>query len=251
MLPSERRKLIVALSQHGETLSARELAQTLKVTVQTIRTDLRALSNSGILERTHGGAVAPSGVRHIEYGERRNLNRAAKSKIGRAAANLIPNDASVFLNIGTTTENVARCLDKHRNLMVVTNNLNVASILTGHPSCQVFVTGGQLRAQDGGMVGDLAAQAVERFRVDIAVIGASALDSNGDLLDFDPAEVRVSQTILSQARTSILVVDRSKFQRHAPLRIAKMTDLDHVVTDHLRENLFNSLSDVGTKVHFV
>ncbi|MGB0799630.1 MAG: DeoR/GlpR family DNA-binding transcription regulator [Planktomarina sp.] len=248
---SERRNSIIAQLQDTPNLSSQQLAQAMRVTVQTIRSDLRYLAQAGVLERTHGGAIAPSGVRHIEYTQRRNLNRSVKDKIARATARLIPNDSSIFLNIGTTTEAIAKALHHHQNLIVVTNNLNVATILASHPSAQVVVTGGQLRQTDGGLTGDLAVHTVQQFRVDYAIIGASALDASGDLLDFDPQEVRVTQTILDQARVSILVADGSKFQRVAPVRITSMQNLDHVVIDHMSEVLFNTLADAKTNVHLV
>jgi DeoR family glycerol-3-phosphate regulon repressor len=126
---------------------------------------------------------------------------------------------------------VARALRDTPNLMVVTNNRNVAQILGAHPSAEVIVTGGRLRRADSGLVGDMALQTIGHFKVDVAVIGASALDAEGDLLDFDPDEVRVSRAILAQARSSILVADQTKLTRSAPVRIGNLGALDHWVTD--------------------
>lgn len=231
-------------------LRATPVAAKLGVTVQTLRRDLRALCDAGLLERVHGGAVLPSSIKNIGYGDRRSLNRDAKARIAARAARLIPDEAAIFLNIGTTTEAVARALHAHRDLMVVTNNMNVANILADHQSCTVIVAGGELRRTDGGLVGDLAALAIGRFKVDFAVIGASAIDPEGDLLDFDPQEVRVSHEILRAARASIVVADSSKFARKAPVRIASLTEADHFVTDALpSEQLAAQLRTAGTAVH--
>jgi len=224
----------------------------LGVAVQTIRRNLRQLCDAGLLERVHGGAILPSGVRNIGYGDRRALGRDAKQRIAARAARLIPDNASLFLNIGTTTEAVANALLSHQNLMVITNNLNVANILARNPSCEVIVAGGTLRRADGGLVGDLAALAIQRFKVDIAVIGASAIDLNGDLLDFDPEEVRVSRQILYAARSSILVADKSKFTRKAPVRIGSVSEVGGFVTDGIpSEQLINACRDWNTALHFV
>ena len=208
-----------------------DLAGTFGVTVQTIRRDLTEMCEARLLERIHGGAVLPSGITNIGYEDRRRLNADAKEAIARAAAAEIPHGASLFLNIGTTTEAVARALQGHSGLMVVTNNMNAAQILAANPSCEVVLTGGALRRSDGGLVGDLAVQTILQFKVDIAVIGASALDGAGDLLDFDIQEVRVAHAILQQARQSILVADQGKLARAAPVRIASLADLDIWVTD--------------------
>ncbi|WP_085047436.1 DeoR/GlpR family DNA-binding transcription regulator, partial [Brevirhabdus pacifica] len=191
------------------------LAERFGVTVQTIRRDLAELAEAGRLERVHGGAVLPSGVSNIGYEDRRVLNHPAKSAIARACAREIPDSASVFLNIGTSTEAVARELLDHRDLLVITNNMNVANILVSNPDCQVIVAAGTLRRSDGGLVGNLTIDTINQFKFDFAVIGCSALDAEGDLLDFDVQEVHVSQTIIRQARRSFLVADHSKFQRSA------------------------------------
>ena len=127
-----------------------------------------------------------------------------------------PTTRSLFLNIGTTTEAVARELLNHRNLTVVTNNMNVANILVANESCEIMVAGGVLRRSDGGLVGDLTAQFIEQFKVDFAIIGASALDADGDLLDFDLQEVRVSKALIRRARRTFLVADASKFAALRP-----------------------------------
>lgn len=207
------------------------LADDFAVTVQTIRRDLTEMCEAGVLDRIHGGAVLPSGVTNIGYEDRRRLNAEAKEAIGKAAAVLIPNGASLFLNIGTTTEAVARALRDHANLMIVTNNMNVAQILAPNPTAEVILTGGTLRRSDGGLVGDLAVQTIRQFKVDLAVVGGSALDASGDLLDFDLSEVRVARAILDQARSAMLVADHSKLARKAPVCIASLTELDHWVTD--------------------
>jgi len=231
MIERERHSKILAHAQRHGKVQATPMARDLNVAVQTLRRDLRQLCASGLLERVHGGAVLPSGVSNIGYGDRRSLNRDAKVLIGERAAQLIPNNASLFLNIGTTTEAVARALTHHRNLMVVTNNLNVATILSTVQTCKVVVAGGNLRQSDGGLVGDLAALAIARFKVDIAVIGCSAIDQAGDLLDFDPEEVRVSREILDAARASMVVGDATKFSRKAPVRIGSLSEVDQFVTD--------------------
>lgn len=247
-----RHDLILGIARQRGKVNATTLSDELGVAVQTIRRNLRQLCDAGLLERVHGGAILPSGVRNIGYGDRRALGRDAKQRIAARAARLIPDNASLFLNIGTTTEAVANALLSHQNLMVITNNLNVANILARNPSCEVIVAGGTLRRADGGLVGDLAALAIQRFKVDIAVIGASAIDLNGDLLDFDPEEVRVSRQILDAARSSILVADKSKFTRKAAVRIGSVSEVGGFVTDGIpSEQLINACRDWNTALHFV
>ena len=231
MPQSFRQPDILKLARQRGRVTVDGLAAHFAVTVQTIRRDLTEMAEAGKLERVHGGAVLPSGVRNIGYEDRRGLNAAAKAAIGRACAGLIANGTSLFLNIGTTTEAVARELLHHEALLVVTNNLNVANILATNPECEVIVTGGSLRRADGGLVGHLTMRTIEQFKPDMAVIGCSALDAGGDVLDFDVAEVSVSQSMIAGARQAVLVADHSKFLHTAPARIASLGELDFFVTD--------------------
>lgn len=224
------------------------LAERFDVTHQTIRRDLAELADQGMLDRVHGGAVLKSGVSNIGYEERRGLHEPAKAAIGRACAELIPDNSSLILNIGTTTEAVARALLGHRNLTVVTNNMNVANILAANESCDIIVAGGQVRRSDGGLVGDLTSEFMANFKVDYAIVGCSALDADGDILDFDMAEVRVSRAILRQARERWLVTDATKLARTAPIRVVSLADMDAVFTDRpLPAPLQALCEDAGTR----
>ena len=240
---------ILEIARQEGRVVVEDLAQRFDVTLQTIRRDLTELAEAGHLDRVHGGAVPRTGVSNIGYEARRRMNEAAKTAIARACAAAIPDNSSMILNLGTTTEAVARELIHHRNITVVTNNMNVANILVANSSCEIMVAGGALRRSDGGLVGELTTQFIEQFKVDLAIIGTSALDQDGDLLDFDLAEVRVSRAIIRQARQSFLVMDHTKLGRSAPARIASLTELDAVFTDQpLPDNLMDACADWGTRV---
>lgn len=252
MIQSIRHPEILMLVRRDGKVTVKGLAAYFGVTPQTIRHDLGELAAAGRVERVHGGAILPSGTKNIGYEHRRSLGRSAKSTIASACAALIPNGASLFLNIGTTTEAVARTLLAHRDLLVMTNNLNIANIMADNPDCEVIVTGGALRRSDGGLIGPLASQMIAQFKFDFAVIGCSAVDPEGDILDFDIQEVGVSQAILSQARKSILVADSTKFERSAPARIGSLAQLDIVVTERpLSQSLQHSCEGWRTKIMVV
>lgn len=226
-----RQMEILDIARASGRVGVEDLAERFDVTLQTIRRDLGELADQGVLDRVHGGAVLRSGVSNIGYAQRRQMNAEAKAAIARACAAQIPDNSSVILNLGTTTEAVARELMNHRNLTVITNNMNVANILVGNESCEIMVAGGALRRSDGGLVGDLTTEFMAQFKPDFAVIGASALDIDGDLLDFDMAEVRVSRAIPGLARQTFLVTDVSKLGRQAPVRIISLAELDSVFVD--------------------
>ncbi|MBL1422640.1 MAG: DeoR/GlpR transcriptional regulator [Alphaproteobacteria bacterium] len=231
MVQNFRQSEILDIVQKQGKVTVDGLSKSFNVTVQTIRKDLNELCDSGILRRVHGGAIMASGIENIGYEERRALASDAKDAIAKICVQHIPDGASLFLNIGTSTEAVARALLKHNNLMVITNNLNVANILGNGSNFEVIVAGGILRRADGGLVGEVTADFMRQFKVDYAVIGTSALDEDGDLLDFDFREVKVSQAIIHNARKAFLVSDHSKFERTAPVKIVSLTELDMFFTD--------------------
>ncbi|WP_210358181.1 DeoR/GlpR family DNA-binding transcription regulator [Sphingomonas beigongshangi] len=246
---ARRHAAILAAARRTGSVAVDTLASELGVTPQTIRRDLNLLAERAMLSRVHGGAVITSGVDNLDREARGAIATEAKAAIGRAAAALVPNGASLFINIGTTTEAIARALVDHRNLLVVTNNLNVVSILAARPTIEVVVAGGRVRPSDGAVVGALAMDFIGGFKVDYALIGASAIDQDGTLLDFDIDEVRVSQRIIEQARTTILAVDRTKFGRPAPVRIAGLDRIDHLVTDRLDDaEIAAACAAAGVKV---
>ncbi len=222
---------ILQIAKRDGRVDVETLAAQFDVTPQTIRKDLNDSCEIDALQRVHGGAVHPSNTANFAYRSRRELAADSKRMIGERAATFIPDNSSVILNIGTTTEQVAYALKRHQGLMAITNNLNVASILSDAPDIDVVVAGGMVRKTDGGIVGGVAIDLIRQFKVDFAVIGASAIDEDGCLLDFDYREVRVAQAILEQARTRVLVADVMKFERRAPVQIGHLSDIDIFVTD--------------------
>ncbi|MFB2553569.1 DeoR/GlpR family DNA-binding transcription regulator [Ensifer soli] len=229
-----RQAEILELAKAEGRVLVDELATRFSVTPQTIRKDLNDLCDGKALTRIHGGAIFPSGRDNVKYDQRREIAAPEKLAIGRACAGLIPDSASLFINIGTTTEAVGEALTGHSSLMVITNNINVANSLRVFPSIEVVIAGGVVRGSDGGIVGEAAVDFIRQFKVDFAVIGASAIDHDGALLDFDFREVKVAQAIIANARHVILVADSTKFDRTAPVRIGHISQVHTFVTDRCK-----------------
>lgn len=228
-----RQSEIMAVARETGRVGVDELAGRFGVTPQTIRRDLNELCEQRLLTRVHGGAMVASGVQNLAYDARRLLAQPHKRLIGEATARLIPAHSSLFINIGSTTEEVARALVRHEGLLVITNNLHVAAELYRHAGIEVVLAGGVVRRGDGGVTGAATVELISQFRVDTAVIGTSAIDLDGTLLDFDLREVRVSRAIIEHARRVVLVTDSSKFARTAPVRVAHLSEVDVLVTDRL------------------
>lgn len=218
---------------HAEgAVSIERLSDVLGVTLQTIRRDVTQLAQAHLLARYHGGVRPPgSTTENLAYQQRQDLNAAGKQRIARAVAQAIPHHCSLLINIGTTTEAIARELMQHKGLRVITNNLNVATILSANPDCEVIVAGGTVRAPDRGIVGETAVDFIRQFRADIGLIGISGIEADGTLRDFDLREVKVAQAVIAHSREVWLAADHGKFNRPAMVELARIDQLDRLFTD--------------------
>jgi DeoR family transcriptional regulator, glycerol-3-phosphate regulon repressor len=232
MTPNPRQLSLLSIVHAQGSASVEELATQLGVTLQTVRRDIQKMADAGLLARFHGGVRTPSSTtQNIEHQQRESLNADGKTRIAKMVAAAVPNDCSLILNIGTTTEAIAKSLINHTGLRVITNNLNVATILSVNPACEVIVVGGVVRTRDRGIVGEAAVEFIKQFKVDIAIIGISGIETDGTLRDYDYREVKVSQAIISHAREVWLAADQSKFNRPAMVELARLSQIDKLFTD--------------------
>ena len=234
MNPNPRQLELVEEVRRLYSVSVEALADRFGVTLQTVRRDLRLLADAGLLVRFHGGVRVPSSTtENIEYLQRQMLNEPAKQRIARAVAAAVPAGSSMFINIGTTTEAIARELLRHKGLRVITNNLNVAAILSDNPECEVIVAGGIVRSRDRGIVGEVTVDFIKQFKVDIGLIGISGIeaDGGGTLRDFDYREVKVASAIIEHSRQVWVAADHSKFNRPAMVELARLEQVDMLFTD--------------------
>ena len=249
---SNRQSLILDYIREHGSVQVDQLSNHLQVTPQTIRRDLNQLYEWQLVQRVHGGAVVKDHVENLGYGARKILMADEKADIARRTAELLPDNSSLFINIGTTTERVAEYLFERKGMLVITNNINVASMLWPAPGLEVMITGGAIRRADGGIVGASAEEFIDNFKVDYAVIGCSAIDIDGGIYDFDLREVRVAQAIIQHAHSVILVTDSLKFQRRAPIRIGSLSAIEMLVTDEgLPQEFAQMVRDSGVRLEIV
>lgn len=247
--PNPRQLQLLDAVRQQQSATVEQLASQLGVTLQTVRRDVQKLADAGLLVRFHGGVRVPSAtVENLAHPHRQGLHAGGKARIARAVAQAVPHGCSLILNIGTTTEAIAQALLQHRGLRVITNNLNVAAILSSNADCEVIVAGGVVRARDRGIVGEAAVDFIRQFKVDIALIGISAIEADGSLRDFDLREVKVAQTIIAQSREVWLAADHSKFERQAMVQLATLAQIHRLFTDAPPPPAFTALlSDAGVQ----
>ena len=245
-----RQRKIVDLVKSLGFVSIENLATNFSVTPQTIRRDINELTLEGRLQRHHGGAGLPSSVKNVAYTARKVMCMPEKRRIAHLLARHVPDDASLFIDIGTTTEEVANALIHHKGLRVITNNLNVATILSENEDFEVIVTGGVVRSRDRGITGKATVDFVRQFKIDFGIISVSGIDAEGCLLDFDYQEVDVGQTILSNSRKVYLAADHTKFGREAMVRLCNLRDIDALFTDQKpEEEICRMLSEARVPLH--
>jgi len=247
---NRRQEELIALVRREGFVAVDLAAAHFDVTQQTIRRDLVTLCDAGLLRRYHGGVSLPSSVENLAYTARVGLLRAEKQRIASLVAEHIPDGASLFINLGTTNEDVARALLTHKGLRVITNNLNVAIMLSNNPSFEVIVAGGVVRGRDHGVTGEATIELIRQFKVDFGIVGISGIDLDGTLLDFDFQEVRVAQSIIEHSRQVYLAADHSKIGRNALVRLGSLARIDAWFTDSAPpEALMAVLERADTKLH--
>ncbi|GGF31996.1 glycerol-3-phosphate regulon repressor [Aliidongia dinghuensis] len=226
-----QREIVEIVGEKGfATIEA--LAQHFSVSTQSIRRDIIQLDKTRLLQRFHGGAGATDTTVRLGYAEKHNRAAEGKVRIGKAAAALVPDGASVFLDVGTTVEAVARELrNRGARCRAFTTSLATAMILAGHGDIELHVFGGTSRGPDGSLVGAETVAAIGEIHFDCAVLGLSGFDADGAPMDFDLDKIAVKRAALRRADRTIAVGDATKFGRRAVARIAPLEDIRHLVAN--------------------
>lgn len=246
-----RQQEIVELVRRQGFVAIDELASIFDITPQTVRRDINELRDCGLVRRYHGGAGLPSTVENIAYEARQILNLEGKQRIAELVAREIPDHASLFITLGTTTKEAARALCAHKGLRVITNHLQIAALLSQQEDAEVMLAGGTLRPLDAGITGEMTLDFFSNFKVDYALMSISGIEQNGSLYDFDYSEVRLLRVIMANAHKVFLLADHSKYDRHALVRVGHIADyVDALFTDRAPPaELAAVLADAGVAVH--
>lgn len=225
-------QLLMLISERGY-MNIDELAGLLDVSTQTVRRDIRKLSDQGLITRHHGGAGRASSVVNTAFEQREVSLTEEKKAIAEAVADYIPDGSTIFITIGTTVEQVARALLNHNHLRIITNSLRVAHILYKNPRFEVMVPGGTLRPHNSGIIGPSAAAFTANFRADYLITSVGAIDSDGVLLEFDVNEANVVKMMMAHSRSILLVADHTKYTASAAVEIGNVSQVSALFTDEL------------------
>jgi DeoR family glycerol-3-phosphate regulon repressor len=228
---TKRQDAVIRAVRESGFASIESMAERLGVSAQTIRREVIELSRRNLLERYHGGAGLPPGTDKLAYTNRRVRHADEKRRIAAAVARDIPDNSSVFMDIGTTVEAVCEALVGHRGLRIITNHIVVASIFCENTDFEIVLAGGMVRNRDRAVTGEATAEFLRDFRVQYGVFGIGAIDHDGQMLDYDYRDVQVSLVAMEIARQRFVVVDGSKFHGDAMIRFAHVSKIDALYTD--------------------
>jgi DeoR/GlpR family transcriptional regulator of sugar metabolism len=227
----DRRHRILGRVAAEQTIQVSELARELGVSEMTIRRDIRRLERDGFLRQTYGGATAHvTRSFDVAFNARALKHAREKHLIGMRAASLVGEAQTLFLGIGTTTEQLARYLPPREDLTIVTASVPAASLLGTRPF-RVVLLGGTVLRDELTCVGPVATATIDRYRFDTAVIGAAGLTARWGVTELTDEEAEVQRRAVDRASRLIVLADGSKLGVATPAMVCSAGRIDLLVTD--------------------
>ena len=249
MIPAERQRTILSLLSHQEVISISELVEQLDVSHMTIRRDIVKLEASGKVVSVSGGVqLAQALHRELSHDAKVEQQANEKVQIGKLAAQLIEKDATVYLDAGTTSLEIAHQLATREDLLIITNDFSIAAYLMNHSPCEIYHTGGKVDRENQSSIGGKVAEFLAGMNIDIAFISSSSWSLKG-LSTPNENKVLVKKAIVKSAQTNYLISDSTKYGRVASFHALDMESLDGVITDtNLPSSVIEELNDKGIEV---
>ena len=251
IIPAARQSMIVELIKKDGLVTVEALSKRLDVSVITIRRDLSVLEETGVLERTHGGAIFTNSIeREFNYTEKDRLNKEQKESIGKAAAALVEDGDTVFVNSGSTTYQVIRFLEGKKDLQIITNNAAAVADFGGRPGIELILTGGIFRHQSNCLIGEFAISTINMVIASKIIMGVDGMNFKEGLTSPVYQEAGITKVMIDRTQGQVIcVADSSKIGRVTNFVTAPLSVLDTLVTDWLlNEELRIEIEDLGIKV---
>lgn len=222
-----RKRILELLERHGQ-VNAAQLSEMLGATTATIRTDLRALEEEGYAERIQGGAILKT---RFQPSAAATTNLAEKKAIALAAADVIQNGDTLFINAGTTTREIALALKGHRGLNIVTNSVAVAMELSGLPTIRLVLLGGELNTQYAFTCGGDAQEQLRKYQADYAILSLDGVSVEAGVTTYHADEAIIDRMMVERAGKTLVAADCSKLGRAGFSAICPLSRVHMLVTD--------------------
>jgi len=251
---NRRIKILEALKSNGQ-VNVKELSDALGVTGVTIRNDLAQLEKKNILIRARGGAIKIDQSyldEDFPLSDKQKKHLLEKKEIGKKAAELIEDGNTIIIDSGSTTYQLAKNLNSFEDLTVITNALNVATLLAEYKNINVIVPGGILRKNSVSLIGILAEKGFKDYFCDKVFLGVDGFDLDFGISTPSPEEAHLNQIMIEMSKEVIVLTDSSKFERRGFAFIAPVNKIQTVVTDKgIRADQKAKLESMGVRVIIV
>ncbi|WP_252131086.1 DeoR/GlpR family DNA-binding transcription regulator [Clostridium caldaquaticum] len=249
MFAEVRQEKIVELLKQKSSIKVNELAEIFNVSESTIRRDLQDMEVKGLLMRTHGGAVeAKKTSFEPTFKEKEDKKHEEKTTIAKIAASMIEDEDIIILDSGTTTLEIAKSIEA-KNITVVTNSIDIASVLSNRDDVELIVTGGILRKNTRAMVGHTGEVTLKNFRVDKAFIGANGISLEEGITTPNFTEAQIKKAMMNVANKVFIVADSSKFNQVSFSVICSIRAVTAIITNNdLDEAVIKDFQDAGVEI---
>ncbi|MEU3019908.1 MULTISPECIES: DeoR/GlpR family DNA-binding transcription regulator [unclassified Nocardiopsis] len=247
MIPAQRRELLLRELRGTGVLSVKELCDILGVSHMTVRRDIMTLEEEGRVRSVPGGVELASQVRsEPSYLDKSRVDLDEKRAMAQAAAALVEDGHTVYLDAGTTLGHLVPALWGTVGLTVITNDLTTAASLSDHPDLSLYFVGGQIDRENRSAVGDIAAQTVSEFNIDVAFVSTSSWDIGRGSTTPSRSKVAVKRAAMAAASSSVLVAGADKYGAFGTFKVAALESFSTVITDdRLAESSARAVREVG------
>ncbi len=231
LLTPERQAYIrKCLDSEGRVIAS-DLADTLHVSVDTIRRDLREMASAGLCRRVYGGALPPA-PREAGFQARRDIMADRKIALAKAAMRVLKDGMHVFIDAGTTNLAIARAIPPDLKLTVLTNTPAIAAALVDHPACEIVLIGGQVDKETGGSVGARTVREISAFNADLAIIGTCGFSLENGLSAHTLEESEVKRMMAAQSRKAVAALTNDKLGTAANYHILDCSACETLVVEY-------------------
>ena len=232
MLEAERKQKIIDILMKKKSIKVNELVEYFGVAKSTVRRDLDTLEISGILKRTHGGAVLNDNfITPASYNEKDDPYIEEKRLIAKKAASFIEDNDVVCLNSSSVTILIAKEITA-KNVTIVTNNLDVAAYIAQKKDIDLVVTGGNFIHKYNSMEGPATITQFSENRYNISFIGTNGIDSKFGICTYTSLEAESKKIILKNSKKSFVVCEHTKFDNFGFKKVAALDEIDGIITDY-------------------
>ena len=253
LFPEERQQEIMRILRYRQRATVGELSNVLAVSEVTVRKDLVQLENSGLIRRTHGGALLTQlSPYELAFDVRAKLQQAEKERIAAAAATLVQNGDSIALDASTTAYYLARVLSTYNELTVVTNGIRIGMELAGRPGINVLMPGGTLRYEAFSLVGGWGEEIFKHIHIKHAFVGAMGFTLNEGLTDVNSEEVKIKSAMVEKAKDVIAIFDHTKWQKVSFATFCSLDQVRLIITGRQApEDMVMQVRSLGVEVWLV